>query len=323
MQAIVQTEYGSAAVLRLAEVDRPGVGADQVLVQVRAAAVHAGDWHLMRGEPWLVRLIYGGLQRPKIKTLGCDVAGVVTQIGQNVTQFQPGDHVFGDLSEVGFGTFAEYVAAPEKALVLKPENVTFESAAAVPVSAVTALQGLRDVGQLQAGQRVLITGAGGGVGSFAVQIAKLMGAEVTAMCSSSKLDLVRSLNPTHVIDSTHTNIAEINQRYDLVLDTAAYRSVLSYRHIVEPGGRYVMVGGEIKRIFQVMLLGPILSQFAGYKLKLLTANPNQSDLTVLSDWLQAGQVKPCIDRVYALHEVPDAIDYVEQGKANGKVVISL
>jgi NADPH:quinone reductase-like Zn-dependent oxidoreductase len=323
MQAIVQTEYGSAEVLQLAEVDRPKVGDNQVLVQVRAAAVHAGDWHLMRGEPWLVRLIYGGLRRPTVKTLGCDVAGVVAAIGQNVTQFQPGDQVFGDISEVGFGAFAEYVAVPETALVLKPENVAFEVAAAVPVSAVTALQGLRDVGQLRAGQRVLITGAGGGVGSFAVQIAKLMGAEVTAMCSHSKLDLVRSLNPSHVIDSTHTNIAEMNQRYDVVLDTAAYRSVLIYRHLMEPGGTYVLVGGEIKRIFQVMLLGQILSKFMGYKLKFLTTKPNQQDLVTLKNWLATGQVQPCIDRAYSLREVPAAIDYVEQGKANGKVVITV
>jgi NADPH:quinone reductase-like Zn-dependent oxidoreductase len=322
MKAIIQTEYGTADVLRLADVEQPEVTDKGVLVRVHAAAVHAGDWHLMRGQPWISRLMYGGLLNPKIKTLGCDVAGEVEAVGGHVTQFKPGDQVFGELSEAGFGAFAEYVCVPENALVQKPANVTFEQAASVPVSALAALQGLRDVGELQSGQKVLVIGAGGGVGSFAVQIAKLLGAEVSAMCSRDKLEMVRSLHPVHLFDSA-MNLKEINQQYDLILDTAAFRSVWDYQGLLKSGGFYVLVGGSMARLFQVMLFGSVMGRMMQRRLKCLISKPHQSDLEILKDWLAAGKMQACVDRSYLLSEVPDAIRYVEQGKARGKVTIKL
>jgi NADPH:quinone reductase-like Zn-dependent oxidoreductase len=322
MKAIVQTEYGSADVLRLADIGQPMITENFVLVRVQAAAVHAGDWHLMRGQPLIARLMFGGLLKPKFKTLGCDVAGEVEAVGGHVTQFKPGDQVFGDLSESGFGAFAEYVCVPEKALVLKPANVTFEQAAAVPVSALAALQGLRDVGQLQAGQTILVKGAGGGVGSFAVQIAKVLGAEVSAMCSHSKMERVRSLNPSHLFDSA-MDWMQIDQQYDLILDTAAYRSVWDYKRLLKPDGVYVLVGGSMARLFQVMLFGALMGKLMNRRLKCLVSKPNQADLEVLKNWLETEQLKPCLDRSYLLAEVPEAIRYVEQGKAQGKVTIKI
>jgi NADPH:quinone reductase-like Zn-dependent oxidoreductase len=322
MKAIVQTEYGSADVLQLADVEQPVVTETGVLVRVRAAAVHAGDWHLMRGQPFIARLIFGGLLKPKIRILGCDVAGEVEGVGDRVTQFKPGDQVFGDLSESGFGAFAEYVCVPEKALMLKPAHVTFEQAAAVPVSALAALQGLRDVGQLQVGQRVLVIGAGGGVGSFAVQIAKALGANVSAMCSNGKLETVRSLNPDHLLDSA-TDLTQVNQQYDLILDTAAYRSAWDYKKLLKPGGFYILVGGSMARLFQVMIFGALMGKIMNCRLKCLVSKPNQSDLETLKDWLETGKIQPCIDRSYPLSEVPEAIRSVEQGKTRGKVTIKL
>jgi NADPH:quinone reductase-like Zn-dependent oxidoreductase len=322
MKAIIQTEYGAADVLRLADVEQPGVTEKGVLVRVQAAAVHAGDWHLMRGQPFITRLIFGGLLKPKIKTLGCDVAGEVAAVGSHVTQFKPGDQVFGDLSESGFGAFAEYVCVPEKALVRKPASVTFEQAAAVPVSALAALQGLRDAGQLQVGQTVLVNGAGGGVGSFAVQIAKVLGAEVSAMCSHGKLDMVRALNPDRLFDSA-TDLKQVNQQYDLILDTAAYRSAWDYQKILKPGGFYVLVGGSMARLFQVMIFGSLMGKMMHRRLKCLVSKPNPADLTVLKDWLEAGRIQACIDRSYPLSEVPSAIRHVEQGKTRGKVIIEI
>jgi NADPH:quinone reductase-like Zn-dependent oxidoreductase len=322
MKAIVQTEYGAANVMRLVDVEQPVIAENSVLVRVHAAAVHAGDWHLMRGQPLIARLMFGGLLKPKIKTLGCDVAGEVEAIGGRVTQLKLGDQVFGDLSESGFGAFAEYVCVPETALALKPANVTFEQAAAVPVSALAALQGLRDVGQLQAGQRVLVIGAGGGVGVFAVQIAMLLGAEVSAMCSHGKLERVRSLNPSHLFDSA-TNLTSIDQQYDLILDTAAYRSAWDYKRLLKPGGVYVLVGGSMARLFQVMIFGAFMGKIMNCRLKCLVSKPNQADLEVLKSWLEAGKLPPCIDRSYPLSEVPEAIQYVEEGKACGKVTIKI
>jgi NADPH:quinone reductase-like Zn-dependent oxidoreductase len=234
MKAIVQTEYGSTQMLSLQEVDKPVVPDNGVLVRVHAASVNAGDWHLMRGTPFLIRLIFGGLLKPKIKILGTDVAGRVEAVGKDVTQFQPGDEVFGSLSECGFGAFAEYVCATEAALVLKPANTSFEEAATVPGAALAALQGLRDFG-LVAGQKVLIVGASGGVGSFAVQIAKALGAEVTALCSTKKIDMVRSLGADCVIDYTQADVTRQGQHYDLIFDAAAYRSVFDLRDLIEAG----------------------------------------------------------------------------------------
>jgi NADPH:quinone reductase-like Zn-dependent oxidoreductase len=322
MKAIVQTEYGSADVLKLAEVEQPVVSdqmPDAVLVKVHATAVSAGDWHLMRGTPFLVRLIYGGVRRPRIKILGTDVAGEVAAIGRQVTQFKPGDLVFGELSECGFGAFAEYVCVPEKALALKPSNLTFEEAAIVPTSALAALQGLR-LGQIEAGQKVVVKGASGGVGSFAVQIAKAMGAEVTAVCSPSKVDRMQTLGADRVIDRV-TDLKP--QHYDLILDAAAYRSVFEDLSTLKPKGNYVMAGGSMARLFQVMIFGALLSKISGRFVRSLVSKPNQTDLLVLKDLIETGKIHPCLDRTYPLSGVPDAIRAVEQRQVRGKVAIRI
>lgn len=323
MRAIVQTEYGSADVLQWAQVDQPVVPDNGVLVQVQASSVNAGDWHLMRGTPFFVRLLFGGILKPKIKILGVDVAGRVAAVGKDVTQFQPGDEVFGDLSECGFGGFAEYVCATEAALVLKPAYLSFEAAATVPGAALAALQGLRDCGQIQAGQRVLITGASGGVGSFAVQIAKAFGAEVTGLCSPQKMAMVRSLGADAVVDYTQTDVTQAGVTYDLILDAAAYRSVFDYLPIVAPQGTYVLVGGSMAGFLQVMLFGNWVSKISRRHVKCLETHPNQADLMTLKHLLEAGKIKPFIDRSYPLREVPDAIRYLEQRQVQGKIAIGV
>jgi len=320
MKAIVQTEYGSTQMLSLQEVDKPVIPDNGVLVRVHAASVNAGDWHLMRGTPFLIRLIFGGLLKPKIKILGTDVAGRVEAVGKDVTQFQPGDEVFGSLSECGFGAFAEYVCATEAALVLKPANTSFEEAATVPGAALAALQGLREFG-LVAGQKVLIVGASGGVGSFAVQIAKALGAEVTALCSTKKIDMVRSLGADCVIDYTQADVTRQGQHYDLIFDAAAYRSVFDYLPALTPEGTYVLVGGSTARFFQAMFLGPWISRLGGRKVKCLALKPDRADLIVLRDLIEAGKISPFIDRRYNLSEVPAAIRYLEQRQVRGKVAI--
>ncbi|MBE9030359.1 NAD(P)-dependent alcohol dehydrogenase [filamentous cyanobacterium LEGE 11480] len=321
MRAIVQSEYGAPDVLTLATVDKPVAQDNQVLVRVQGASVHAGDWHLMRGTPWLIRLIFGGLRKPKVRTIGTDIAGRVEVVGAAVTQFQAGDEVFGDLSEVGFGAFAEYACVPETALALKPINLTFEQAATVPVSALTALQGLRDYGEIQPGQKVLINGASGGVGSFAVQIAKAFGAIVTGVCHTEKVDMVRSLGADDVIDYNQTDVTRSGQQYDLIIDTAAYRSVSDYQPILSPRGTYVLVGGDTTRFFQVMLLGPWFAKRMRRQVKCLTQKPNQADLIVLKELIEAGKIAPAIDQTYDLSEVPAAIRRVEQRQVRGKVAI--
>jgi NADPH:quinone reductase-like Zn-dependent oxidoreductase len=323
MKAIIQTEYGSPDVLKLAEVDKPVVPDNGVLVRVHAAAVDAGTWHLMRGSPFLLRFIFGGILKPKIKILGTDVAGRVEAVGKDVTQFQPGDEVFGDLSECGFGAFAEYVCATETALVRKPSNLSFEAAATVPVSSQAALQGLRDDGQLQPGQKVLILGASGGVGSFAVQIAKALGAEVTAVCSTAKIDMVRGLGADQVIDYMQTDVTQAGAQFDLILDAAAYRSVFDYLPILSTGGTYVLVGGSTLRFFQVMLLGSWISKISGKTVKCLASKPNQADLNQLKDLLEAGKIVPYIDQHYDLSEVPTAIRQLEQRQVQGKIAITV
>ena len=323
MKAIVQTEYGSPDVLSLEEVDRPAVKDNGVLVRVHASSVNAADWHLMRGTPFIARLAFG-LRKPKFKTLGIDVAGRVEAVGQNVTQFRPGDDVFGDISECGFGAFAEYVCVPQDALAIKPENISFEQAAAVPGAALTALHALCKSGQIQAGQRVLINGASGGVGSFAVQIAKAFGAEVTAVCSTKKVEMMRSIGADRIIDYTQTDVTKTGQPYDLILDAAAYRSVFDYLPILTRTGTYVLIGGSTTRLFQVMLfLGPLISLMSRRKVKCFIVTPNQADLVILRDLLEAGKIVPWIDRRYNLSEVPAAIRYLEQRQVVGKVAISV
>lgn len=321
MKAIVQAEYGSTDRLSLQDVDQPLLADNGVLVKVYAASVNAGDWHLMRGTPLLSRLMFGGLFKPRIKILGCDMAGQVEAIGKDVTQFQPGDRVFGDLSECGFGAFAEYVCPPETALVLKPNATTFEAAAALPGAGLAALQALRDLGQIQPGQKVLINGASGGVGSFAVQIAKAWGAEVTGICSTQKMEMVRSLGADYVVDYSQTDITQTGQQYDLILDAAAYRSVLDYQSALVPQGIYVLVGGSVAQFLQVMLLGGWISRISRRQVKCLASKPNQADLIVLRDLLEARKIKPCINQCYDLSDVPMAIRQLEQRQVCGKVAI--
>jgi NADPH:quinone reductase-like Zn-dependent oxidoreductase len=321
MQAIVQTEYGSPEVLSLQEVDKPVVPANGVLVQVRAASVNAADWHLMRGDPFLSRLMFGGILKPKFKTLGMDVAGRVEAVGKDVTQFQVGDEVFGDLSECGFGAFAEYACGTEAALSLKPTNISFEQAATVPGAALTALQGLRDCGQIRSGQKVLINGAASGVGSFAVQIAKAFGAEVTAVCSPNKMEMVKSIGADKAIDYMQTDVTKNGQQYDLILDVAAYRSVFDYAPILKADGIYVPIGGSISRLFQVLLFGSVISSMMRRKVQCLMVKPNRSDLVILKELIEAGKIAPFIDRTYRLSEVPTAIRQLEQRQVQGKIAI--
>lgn len=321
MKAMVYRSYGTPEVLALTEVERPRVGDRDVLIRTHAASVTAGDWRLLRGDPFLVRLMFG-LRRPRHPVLGADVAGRVKAVGREVSDLRPGDAVFGDLSNDGFGAFAEYVRASRDAVVAKPANVSWEQAAAVPVSAVTALQGLRDHGQLQPGQSVLINGASGGVGSFAVQIAKALGAEVTGVASGRKLDLVRALGADHVVDYRQHDVTRSGQRFDLILDTAAYRSLGDHRRALRPGGAYVMVGGPVRRMFEVMLLGPWLGKRWGIRIRAMLAKPNAHDLRYVGELLARGQIVPAIDRRFALSELGDALGYLGSGRARGKVVVT-
>ena len=323
MKAIVYTKYGPPDVLNLEEVRDPTPGEDEVLVKVLAASTNAADWHLMRADPFLVRLMGLGLLKPKNRILGADIAGRVEAVGRNVTQFQPGDEVFGDLSGCGFGGFAEYVCATEDALALKPANVSFEEAAAVPLAAVTALQGLRDKGRIQPGQKVLINGASGGVGTSAVQIAGTFGAEVTGVCSTSKLDLVRSIGADHVIDYTREDFTKNGQQYDLILAANGYHPISDYKRALSPGGTYIMTGGSGAQMFQAMTLGPLTSMAGSKKMGNLTMKQNKADLVSTKELLEGGGITPVIDRTYSLSEVPEAIRYLEEGHAKGKVVITV
>lgn len=320
MKAIVQTRYGPPDILRLEEIPKPIPSDDEVLVAVRASSVNYGNLALVRGEPFLARL-WSGLRQPRDKTPGGDVAGRVEAVGSNVSQFRPGDEVFGDLSACGFGAFAEYVSAPESALALKPANLTFEEAAAVPQAALVALQGLRDKGQLQAGQKVLIIGAAGGNGTFAVQIAKAFGAEVSGVCSTRSVDLVRSIGADHVIDYTQEDFTQSGRRYDLIFATAGYHSIFDYKRALSPTGVYVSAGGAMAQIFQGMLLGPLLSLGGSQKLTYLYHRPNQQDLVFMKELIEAGKVAPVIDRCYPLSKVAEALRYYGEGHSQGKVII--
>lgn len=317
MKAIVYTEYGSPDVLRFEDVEKPAPGDNEVLVRVHAASANPADWHLMRAEPFLARLA-NGLLKPKNTRLGADVAGRVEAIGRNVTQFQVGDDVFGEMSLDKMGSFAEYVCAPEELLASKPTRMTFEQAAAVPLAAFTALQGLRDKGQIQPGQKVLINGASGGVGTFAVQIAKSFGTEVTGVCSTRNLDLVRSIGADHVIDYTQQDFTQTGQRYDLIFDAVGNRSVSDLKRALSPNGICSVAGfTSLSRLFQTMLLG-------GKRVGMMkTAKANKEDLVFIKELLEAGKVVPVIDRSYPLAETAEAIRYLERGHARGKVVVTV
>ena len=320
MKASVYERYGPPDVLQLKEVEKPTPKEDEVLMKVHAASVTFGDLAAVKGEPFMVRFTLG-LREPKYKILGKDVAGQIEAVGANVKQFKPGDEVFGDLSESGWGAYAEYVSAPENVLVQKPANLTFDAAAAVPESAVVALQGLRQ-GQIQNGSKVLIYGASGGIGTFAVQIAKSFGAEVTGVCSTRNLELVRSLGADHVIDYTKEDFTQNDEKYDLILATAGYRSLFDYKRALAPGGNYVATGGEMAQIFQPMFLGPLVSS-EGRKMTNLAMKPDTKDLTLIKELIEAGKIIPVIDKSFPLSELPEALRYYGEGHSRGKVVITM
>ena len=321
MRAVVREEYGSPDVLTLQEVERPSPEDNEVLVKIHASSVNAGDWRRLRGEPRVFRFMGMGVRTPKIKILGNDTAGRVEAVGSKVTRFQPGDEVFG---ESDGGGFAEYARVAEDALALKPANISFEEAAAVPVAALTALQGLRDAGRIQSGQKVLINGASGGVGTYAVQIAKSFGAEVTAVCSTRNMDIASSIGADHVIDYTGEDFTTNGRRYDLILAANGYRTLADYKCALSAAGSYVASGGTMRQIFEAMLLGPWYSVRGSKRLGTMgESKPNGADMAVLAALLESGQVVPVIDSRYALSEVPRAIAHLEGGHARGKVVITV
>jgi NADPH:quinone reductase-like Zn-dependent oxidoreductase len=324
MKAILYTRYGAPDVLQLQEVEKPTPRDHEVLVKVHAASANPLDWHHMRGAPVLVRLT-DGLWKPKNPRLGADIAGRVEAVGSGVTRFRPGDEVFGDMSAHGLGGFAEYACTSEDALALKPANLSFEAAAAAPVVAFTALQGLRDAGKIQAGQKVLINGASGGVGTFAVQIAKSYGAEVTGVCSTRNLELVRSIGADHVIDYTREDFTRGGQRYDLIYDAVGNRSVSDYARALAPRGACVVAGfTTLAHLFQVIVLGAWVSRAGEKRIGMMgVAQPNQPDLLIVKDLLETGKVVPVIDRCYPLCETAEAIRYLEAGHARGKVIITV
>src|SRR5256886_5150281 len=325
MKAIVYCDYGVAN-LKLEEIEKPVPSDDQILVRVRAASINPYDWHFVEGTPKIMRMMGVGLRKPKDTRLGVDFAGTVEAVGKNVTQFKPGDDVFGGRG----GAFAEYVCPRAyRAVAIKPANITFEQAASVNIAGITALQSLRDKGNVQPWQKVLINGASGGVGTFAVQIAKSLGADVTGVCSTKNVDLVRSLGADHVIDYTKEDFAKGEQRYDVILDNVPNHSLSECRRILTPNGKYVMIGGggpndsrwvgPFGRVIKTMVLSPFTSQ----KMGMMMADANGKDLTILADMMQSGKLKPVIDRTYKLNEVPAAIAYLEEGHARGKVIITV
>jgi NADPH:quinone reductase-like Zn-dependent oxidoreductase len=326
MKAIVHDRYGSADVLAPRKIDKPDVGDDDVLIRVRAASVNPADWHLMRGEPYIARLSFG-LRRPRDKVPGGDVAGTVEAVGENVRTLHPGDEVFGSPFGDGLGAFAEWASISAARVAPKPANLTFDRAAAVPLAAMTALQGLRDHGRIERGHRVLIIGASGGVGTFGVQIAKHLGAEVTGVCSTRNVDMVRSLGADHVIDYTGEDFGQGEPRYDLIFQLAGTRSPSDCRRALTREGTLVLSSGESKGRWIGPLARPVqallLSPFASQRMVTFTMKPATEDLWFLKELIEAGAVAPVIDRTYSLGEVPDAIRYLEEGRARGKIVITV
>ena len=323
MAAIVQDAYGASGVFRLTEIDRPGIAPDEVLVQVHAAGLDRGTWHVMTGKPYLMRVMGFGLRRPKNPVPGLDVAGAVIAVGSEVTRFSPGDEVFG----IARGSFAEYAAAKEVKLAAKPANLSFEQAAVVPISALTALQAVRDVGRVEAAQKVLIIGASGGVGSYAVQLAKAFGAHVTGVCSTAKIDLVRSLGADDVIDYTKADFADAGERYDAILDIGGNSRLSRLRRVLTPTGTLVIVGGEeggaLTGGFGRSLRAPVLSLFVGQRLTMLTNKEHHRYLDELRPLIEAGSVTPAVDQTYPLDEVPAAMRRLEAGRVRGKIAITV
>jgi NADPH:quinone reductase-like Zn-dependent oxidoreductase len=324
MKAITCTKYGSPDVLQLQDVAKPAPKDDEVLIKIQAASINARDWRMMRAKPFFIRLKPGGLLQPKNKILGGDVAGRVEAVGSHATQFKIGDEVFGYLpSATGRGTFAEYVCANENMIALKPANLSFEQAAAVPVAALTALQGLHDKGNIQPGQKVLINGASGGVGTFAVQIAKALGAEVTAVCSTRNLDMVRSLGADHIIDYTREDFTRNGQHYDLILAVNGYHPISDYLRALSPEGIHVVAGGSMLQLFQAALQGRRTAEKGSQKTYIASLVQNQQDLVFMKELLESGQIVPVIDGCYPLNKTAEALWYFEKEHAKGKIVITM
>jgi NADPH:quinone reductase-like Zn-dependent oxidoreductase len=320
MKAIVQHQYGSPDVLRLEEVAKPTPNDDEVLIKVQAVSINGSDWEGLIGKPLYARM--GGLRKPSNKILGSDIAGRVEMVGKNIRLFQPGDEVFGEMLAYR-GGFAEYCCTPEKLLARKPAQMTFEEAAAIPQAAGIVLQGLRDQGKVQPGQAVLINGAGGSAGTFAVQLAKYYGAEVTGVDNTDKMDFLRSLGADHVIDYTRQDFTKTGKQYDLILDVVAHRSVFACKRALRANGSYFCVGGSVATLFQVLLLGPWIRRNSGKNLRLLAVQRNPKDLVFMAELCEAGKVVPVIDRQYPLRDVPEALRNVGEGRAKGKVVITM
>jgi NADPH:quinone reductase-like Zn-dependent oxidoreductase len=323
LKAVIYTHYGTTSNLHLTEVPKPTPKDNEVLIRVHASSVNAWDWDILRGKPFLVRVI-GGLFKPKNQILGADFAGTIESVGNNVREFKPGDEVFGDFAESGFGGFAEYAAVPEKLLAHKSPKMTFEQAAAIAQAGLLAIQGLRFGGELKANQQILINGAGGGVGTLALQYAKSFGAIVTCVDKSEKFDLLRSLGADHVIDYRTEDYTRTGKQYDLILDVIAHRTVSDYKRALKPGGTFSMIGGSMGGLLiKLMLFGSVISKFNGKKLGVMGYRPNRSDLDLLTRLFEEGKVIPAIDKVYPLHQVPEAMQHLGDGKVRGKIVISV
>jgi NADPH:quinone reductase-like Zn-dependent oxidoreductase len=318
MKAVVYEEYGSPDVLQLREVEKPTPKDDEMLVKIHAVSINYIDWQVLTGESYFLRLTTGGLRKPKHNILGDDIAGRVEEVGADIKLFKPGDEVFGISN---FGAFAEYRCVTEDLFVHKPAYMSFEEAAAIPEASIPALLGLRDKGRIQPGHKVLINGASGGVGTYAVQIAKSFGAEVTGVCSTSKMDMVRSIGADHVIDYTKEDFAQKEERYDMILAAGGNRSIFDYKRALNPGGIYVCIGGSMKQYFQAMLLGPLISMTGSKKMCTVFAPPTREDYLFLIELYEAGKLVPVIDRSYSLSEVAEALRYYGEGHARGKVVI--
>ena len=322
MKAIVCEKYGSAEMLELKEVKMPVPADHQVLVKIHSSSLNYGNLVLLKGKPFLARFAFG-LTKPKYPIPGGDIAGTVEAIGKDVTLFNEGDEVFGDLSGCGWGGFAEYAAVPESALAIKPANISFEEAAAAPMAGVTALQGLRDKGSIQSGHKVLIYGASGGVGTFAVQIAKSFGAEVTGVCSTRNTEILHSIGASHIIDYTKEDFSRRKERYDLVLGVNGSNSISAYRRVLKPAGKFIHVGGSESQLYQTLLLGPFISIIGSRKISSLLQRANQKDLNDVRVLLEDGKIKPVIDKRFKLSEVTEAFNYFQEGHAQGKVVVTV
>lgn len=322
MRAITFYEYGPPSILRLEECAAATPAAGEVLVRVKAGSMNAADWHILRADPWLARLAVG-LLKPKVNVLGCDLAGVVEAVGPEVTRFKVGDAVMGELGSSGWGSLAEIVCAPANVLVSKPENISFEEASAAPLAGVTAIQALRTCGRLQRGEKVLINGASGGVGTYAVQLAKVMGGIVTAVCSARNVEQAWALGADRVLDYAEVDFTRQAERYDLIVAANGYHPIADYQRALAPGGRFYMTGGAGKQMAEAIFLGPLRSLFSGQRLGFVTMKSSLVDLEFLRDRLADGSVRSIISRRYPLEQVPEALAYLEEGHASGKVVINV